>query len=323
MKKNLIKTLLLLFVFLITGAYFYADLSRYHVDSPMPDIEYKKAILRDSHNVKYNLEALRPIMGPKELEQFIKENDDNLQIYTPSETNINSGNYKANLHMHTTMSDGIATVEQRMNEAQNYAQKNIKNGYMVIAITDHNTVLGAKEVIKILEQNPKRYKNIKVIPGIEINSRYYVSNVAPRPIDIHVLLWAINPYDKFLETEFYKADLNDKWNIKLPIKDFGEVIETMSKYGIVGIAHPARYNEDLGEKKYPYITELFTRYKNIEGKIKFTEGYYQSYKQTQTGPLLGTEYDKYINYINSEAKRLGIIRTGSTDAHGNTIFGYK
>ncbi|MBR1618595.1 PHP domain-containing protein [bacterium] len=323
MKRNFVKIIILFFVLIMTGLCIYVDTYRYHIDKPMQDIEYKKSIIRDSKNIKYNLEALRPLMGPEELTKFIKDNDNNPQIYTPSKENINSGKYRANLHMHTTMSDGEQTVEYRMNEAQNYAQNHIKDGYLVIAITDHNTVLGAKEVIKVLEQNPKKYKNIKVIAGIEINSIYYTSHVSPRPIDIHILLWAINPYDKFLETEFYKKDYNDKWNIKIPIKDFNEVISNMAPYGIVGIAHPTRYNEDLGNKKYPYITELFTQYKSLIGKVKFTEAYYQSYKQTQTGPLLGNEYDKYINYINSEAKRLGIIRTGSTDAHGKTIFGYK
>ena len=126
-----------------------------------------------------------------------------------------------------------------------------------------------------------------------------------------------------MEKEFYKKDLKDKWNIKHPIKDFIWVINTMSDYGIVGIAHPARYTEDLGAKKYPYITEIFTRYKNSKGKIKFIEGYYQSYSKTPTANLLGKEYQKYKDHINSEAKRLDIIRTGSTDAHGISIFKYR
>ena len=52
----------------------------------------------------------------------------------------------------------------------------------------------------------------------------------------------------------------------------------------------------------------------------FVEGYYQPYKETKDGKALGDEYDKYINHISSEAKRLEINRTGSTDAHGDSIF---
>lgn len=319
--KKILQKILLLFIIILACAYGGLNVYRYHTNSPMPDIEYKKAILRDSHNLKYNLEALRPVMGPKELEQFIKENDNNPQIYTPSNENIRSGKYRANLHMHTTKSDGFVRVIERMIQAQKYAETHIKNGYMVIAITDHNTVNGAKEIIKILEKYPHYFKNIKIVLGIEINSQYHVSKIIDRPIDIHVLLWAINPYDKFLNEEFVKTNPNDRWNIKFPIYDFDWLIDTMSEHGIVGIGHPARYSEDL-KNKYEYITELFSRYKGMNGKVKFAEAYYQSYKQTATGPLLGKEYDKYIDHINSEAKRLGIIRTGSTDSHGNTIFKY-
>ena len=295
---------------------------RYHINTTMPDIEYKKAILKDSHNFLYTLEALRPIMGPNELTEFIKNNDNNPQIYTPTVDNLADGVFRANLHMHTTMSDGKPTVEERLNSAQTHAEKFIKNGYMLIAITDHNTVWGAQEVIKILEKNKGKYNRIKVIPGIEINSEYHKSKVIKEPVQIHVLTWCINPYDKFLNKEFYKKNPYDKWNRKLPDRDFDWVINTMSNYGIVGPAHPARYTSFMKEKKYPYITEMLTRYSKLSSNTLFTEGYYQSYKVTSTGPHLGKEYDKYINHINSEAKRLGIIRTGSTDAHGFSLFRY-
>ena len=97
----------------------------------------------------------------------------------------------------------------------------------------------------------------------------------------------------------------------------------MAPFGIVGIAHPARYTEDLGDKKYPYITELFTLYKSLRGDVKFAEGYYQSYTQTPTARLLGKEHNQYREHINSKAKELGIIRTGSTDSHGYSIFRYR
>jgi len=326
MKKKLVKILFIIVALLCVigaGVFIYRNIQRYHIDSPMPDIEYKKAILRDSHNMKYTLEALRPLMGPEELTEFIKKNDDNPQIYTPSDENIETGKYGANFHIHTTMSDGVKTVEERMREAQEYAQNNIKDGYMVIALTDHNTVWAVKEIIKTLQAYPYYFKNIKIVPGIEISTQCHVSKLLRNPIDVHVLLWAVNPYDKFLGEFFKKEYSSDMINLRSPIPDFDWVIDVMSDYGIVGIAHPARYTTRLGDGKYDYITELFTRYKGMNGKVKFVEGYYQSYKQTSTGEHLGSEYDKYINYINSEAKRLGIIRTGSTDAHGETIFKYR
>ena len=259
-------------------------------------------------------------MGPDELLEFIKENDKNPQIYDPDDINRAKGLYRANLHTHTTNSDGIVTVKDRMNEAQEYAKRHIKDGYMVLAITDHNTVLGAQEVIKVLERNKNKYSNIKVVLGIEIFTQYQNSQHSYYPMEIHVLTWCINPFDRFLKHEFYKKNKKDKWNRTRPDRDFDWTITTMSKYGLVGVAHPARYTEEMGKYKYLYITEMFSRYKNLNPNTRFAEIYYQAYKKTHTAKALGNEYNKYINYINSEAERFGIIRTGSTDAHGLSIF---
>ena len=308
------------FVILFTILFGSWNLYRYHINSPMPDIEYKKALLKGSHNITYTLEALRPVMGPEELKEFIKNNDNNPQIYTPSLENRKNGIFRANLHTHTTMSDGEPDVEYRLDSAQHYAQR--LDGYMLVAITDHNTVLGAKEVIRVLEKNKGKYDKIKVVPGMEIFSQYH-SKIVDEPVQIHILAWCINPYDKFLNKEFYKKDLKDKLNRKSPDHDFDWVISTISNYAIVGVAHPARYTTFMKEKKYPYITEMLTRYSKLSNNTLFTEGYYQSYPVTSTGPHLGKEYDKYINHINSEAKRLGIIRTGSLDSHGMSLFKYR
>lgn len=309
--------------FIIFLTFFTWNIYRFIPHSPMADLKYKQAILRDSKNITYTIEALRPIMGPEELTKFIQLNDKNPNIYTPSQDNMNKGIYRANFHMHTTNSDGLPTVKERMIFAQNYAEIFIPDGYMIIAITDHNTVLGAKSVVETLQRGRGQYNRIKIIPGIEINSEYHNSQVVNIPVQIHVLTWCINPYDKFLEKEFYKKDLHDKANRKLPDRDFDWVISTMSKYGIVGIAHPARYTSFMKEKKYPYIKEMLARYKSLTKNTPFAEGYYQSYKLTSTGKLLGDEYDKYINYISTEANTLGINRTGSTDAHGYSIFTYR
>ncbi len=282
-------------------------------------MEYKKAILNSSGNPAYTLNALIPIMGPGELKEFLKTNDSKPYTYTPSVDNITKGLFRANLHMHTTNSDGAATVKERLDLAQKFAETFLKNGYVLIAITDHNTVLGAKEVVKVLEENPNKYSRIKVVLGIEIFTEYRNSKVVNDPIQIHVLCLCINPYDPFLNKEFYKKNLNDPYNRTTPDRNFDWVISVMSNYGITGPAHPARYLSHLGKKKYAYMTEMLTRYKQLNKNISFTEGYYQSYPATGTKEHLGNEYDYFIDYINKECHRLGILRSGSTDSHGKSM----
>ena len=51
---------------------------RYQLNSPMEDMDYKKTIIQNSHNLTYTLEALRPLVGQEELKKFIKEKSDSL-----------------------------------------------------------------------------------------------------------------------------------------------------------------------------------------------------------------------------------------------------
>lgn len=308
-----------LILFLAIAISFITNLlaNRYSITTPMEDLEYKKSIIQSSKNLNYKLENLRPLVGPNELEKFIKNNDNNPEIYTPSQKNKTNGTFRANLHAHTTNSDGLASTKFLMDQAEAYAKKNQK-GPMYLAITDHNTVLGAKEVIKILQKNPEKYKNIKIVVGMEIFTSYK-TKIINDPIEIHVLSWCINPYNKELNKEFYKKNLKDKWNRTRPDRDFDEVITYMSDFGLIGIAHPARYLKKLGNKKEAYLKELFERYKSLnKNKILFTEGYYQTYK-ISLKPTDGITKD-LLNYINNEAKHAGVYRTGSTDIHGYSLF---
>ncbi|MGL4798245.1 MAG: PHP domain-containing protein [Cellulosilyticaceae bacterium] len=70
----------------------------------------------------------------------------------------------ADLHIHTTISDGSWTVEQVIEEAK-------KQSLTHIAITNHDTVQGLKEAIHL-----GKAANIQVIPGIEISAYDYTNN---------------------------------------------------------------------------------------------------------------------------------------------------
>lgn len=320
-KKVLLITFSFICFILLSAAsfiFYQVNFARYKISSPMEDLEYKKSIIKDSKNIFYNLENLRPLVGETELINLIKENNNNPQIYTPSLNNRKAGIYRINLHIHTKDSDGARTVKERMDEAQLYAQTHIKDGYLYIALTDHNTVLGAQNIIKVLQENPNEYKNIKIIAGMEI-STLYKTQYSKNPIAIHVLTLCINPYDEYLNEAYYKKDLSDKWNMSVANHDFEEVINEVSEHALVGIAHPARYIGHMQENVYPYLSELFDKYLKNNKKLPFTEGYYQSYRQKEKDEIKGG-FEKFANYINNEASKRNIFLTGSTDSHSITIF---
>ena len=317
-KKSLIVLLIAIFISVLY-LLFYIFFARYNISSPMMDIEYKKSIIKESHNLFYKLENLRPVVGEEELSEFIRNNNKNPQIYTPSTENIKNGIYRANLHMHTIQSDGKASVKERLDMAQEYAENKIKDGYMYIAITDHNTILGAKDVVKVLQKYPNKYKNVKVILGMEVytafSSKYY-----DKPVEIHVLNWCLNPYDKFLNKEFFKPSSANKWNRTSPDRDFDYVILMMSKYAIPGIAHPIRYTNRIGNNKYKYMDEMMSRYVSLTSKIPFAEGYYQVYPRYYEKEFFKGVISPYIEFVNNKADQHGITKTGSTDSHSFTIF---
>lgn len=318
-KNRIVFFITTLFIGMIICFGYYVFVGRYAITEPMMDLEYKKAIIRDSHNIFFRLENLRPVVGEEELTEFIKSNNNNPQIYTPSRENMEQGIFRANLHMHTLQSDGKAPVEQRLDDAQRYAQNDIKDGYMYIAITDHNTVSGAKEVIEILQKNPGKYKNIKVIPGMEIFTQFK-SKYSKQPVEIHVLSWCINPYNKFLNKEFYKAPNANKWNRGKRDRNFNDVIKMMTKYSIPAVAHPVRYTTRIQGNKHLYMDEMMKQYAGLSSKLLVTEGYYQVYQRYYNPEMYDNIVIPFNNYINQKATEYGIMRTGSTDSHSFTIF---
>jgi predicted metal-dependent phosphoesterase TrpH len=66
----------------------------------------------------------------------------------------------ADLHLHSTFSDGTATVEAILYYASTHTELD------VIAITDHNTLEGAMQALKLAE----RFR-VEVIPGMEVSTQ--------------------------------------------------------------------------------------------------------------------------------------------------------
>jgi predicted metal-dependent phosphoesterase TrpH len=87
---------------------------------------------------------------------------------------------KADLHLHTTASDGRLEPRALVSLA-------IKLGLDVIAITDHDTIDGVAQALAAAEACP----SIKVIPGVEINTD------VPRG-EVHILGYFIDYTDRKL-----------------------------------------------------------------------------------------------------------------------------
>lgn len=274
------------------------------------DIEYKKQIIKQSKLPELSVDDLASIVGPYELEEFIAKNSNNPQIYTPSKENIAKGVFQANLHSHTVNSDGKLTVQEMLDLANEYA-KTISPKPFYLAVTDHNTLVSGKEIIEILDNNAEKYKNLKIIIGMEVFSVLEpIEDILNREMEIHLVSLAINPYDNLLNKVFY---IREFVHNNYSYRTLEHAIILLNKKGLVGIAHPARGVYPNKVKSYKrYVDYLYGKYKYLTRKsFSFSEAYYQSY---------GREKQEVIDYIINNSDTFGVKKSGSIDNHGKNLF---
>lgn len=284
------------------------------------DLEYKKILIKNSSMPEKSVKSLDSIVGEKELVKIIKRYDNNETAYMIDEFQrddmkvFSSCRSRANFHMHTTSSDGTMSVEELLNQAAEYADKcsaqNPKEKYpFVVALTDHNTTDGDKIAVETILKNPQKYKNLKVILGMEIWAYIERMPSQDQKNGIHMLALAINPYDKAFE------------NFGRTEREFTSVTTLINnqKYGLIGVAHPVREikRENIPSNKtiYDWVEDMFALYTSQrKNKILFTEAYYQRYRFYEDQDLL--------SYIKKSAKKHKIMRTGSLDNHREKIYLY-
>ncbi|ORZ37172.1 hypothetical protein BCR44DRAFT_67048 [Catenaria anguillulae PL171] len=78
----------------------------------------------------------------------------------PMQSNANSTILVADLHAHTTVSDGRLSPKELLRSA-------IAQGFNVIAVTDHNTVEGGRRAAALAANDPEFKGKILVLPGVE------------------------------------------------------------------------------------------------------------------------------------------------------------
>lgn len=284
------------------------------------DKEYKKALLTDMGYSQKDVSKLGSVVGEKELTKIIQMYNKNATVYMIDENEkgdrkvFDAMKHRANFHCHTVNSDGSMTISELLNQAAKYANKvklnNPKEKYpYIVAITDHNTTEGDKEALQILYKNPIKYKNVKVVLGVEIWSYIEQMESQSNRNSIHMLAWAINPYEQ------------DFQNMSRDEMEFTKVIDMIQTqpYGLIGVAHPVREirEENIAEGKniYDWTKDMLDLYASKrQDKALFTEVYYQRYRFDKDPAVLEA--------VKNEAAKRGIYATGSLDTHTPFIYEY-
>lgn len=231
------------------------------------DRNYLNALAKE---IDCPIENLQSIVGLDELKDILKTlNFDNF--------NPQSENYIANLHTHTIFSDGAATVEDILNEAQLRAEKCGNN--FLVGINDHDTLNSAKETVKLVSKNSEKYKNLRIVIAVEPCFKYENKKLLKCPIPFDCLIYCINPFDKVLNEFFDKytnknrdyiklifQKANNRWNINANYKDACDYHCLIKTGGSSGFFKFNRhYLESLLDKKNIFyspveMVELFKRF---------------------------------------------------------------
>jgi len=195
------------------------------------DVEYRKSILKDMNLPEKDYYKLRSIIGTEELnaqikilnkdkEHFlpgIKQYREDFEAIFPNRENVRSGKFAANLHLHTIYSDGKLTIPELLEQATKYADQRVeklgKENPFFLAITDHDTIQGCKEAINIVLKEPEKYKNLRLVLGIEHTTITDYPEYLNGAIHTHMITYGLNPFNKELNNYLNKNIITNKKNI--------------------------------------------------------------------------------------------------------------
>ena len=202
-------------------------------------------------NKKITSKDLKSVVSREELIKLFASLKEENFIASPE--NIKNGIYIADLHSHTIFSDGTIAVKDFLNQAAEYGNKlnKINGKKFIVAISDHDGIEGAKEALKIIAQEPDKYKNIKFVPASEVSFVMPCSEASERHKRFNssvempeMLVYGINPFsketNKFFQEIYRKRKeqaeiaINEAKkiysNINYSIKEYAQIFNPHNKF---------------------------------------------------------------------------------------------
>ncbi|MBR5304249.1 MAG: hypothetical protein IKU37_05425 [Candidatus Gastranaerophilales bacterium] len=143
---------------------------------------------------------LASIVGHQELKEILKNSKpSNFNPMLDENGYPTNPDFCINLHMHTKYSDGCFEIKDLLEQAQQYAEKTSRP--ILISISDHDTLEGTKEAIKLIAGNPEKYDKILFVPSIELNAKYQNPSITRAEVghnyafQLELLGYSINPFN--------------------------------------------------------------------------------------------------------------------------------
>lgn len=235
------------------------------------------------------------------------------------------------LHIHTKHSHEPLcddTVEEVLTRAQKIAED--AGGRALIAITDHNTILGIQEARNLLDTG--RFPNVDLLPGAEftvdisaINTPFSGKQVLRK---CHILAYGFDEHDPALIDFSYKFQSG-----KRGVLDFDSLCALIGRAdgklilahpGLIKIHHASMFKKVLDENGNAKMAKKDVNIlRNFEDSKHYLEYIFGSLSKRSKGVLVGMERfhpDNYAHDFDQKIEEIctenNLVQTAGSDFHG-------
>ena len=237
---------------------------------PEDEIYYKT--LANAIGLKAGEEyKLASIVGKNQLTEILQKASPQDFAIGENLTGVKNRTLRINLHNHTTASDGKLSVEEILEQARKWADEvfrvkgNDGKPPFVFAITDHDTMQGTKEAVRIIAKNPERFKNLKLVLGGEFSVAHTNPTDVHSPLNFELIGYGMNPFNQGLNNFLTKLKTNREVIVK---KFIAKVKEKYSQYDL-NFEDTKNFHSNLKNMRTNGVLYLTREY--LIHKIAFTE----------------------------------------------------
>lgn len=137
---------------------------------------------------------LKSIMTPEEFRELLPSLTQ--ENFTSSRRNRESGIYCIDLDYQSNFSKGNENIFDILDNVAKYADDYFaRTGKpFIFALTDRDTLDGVKHAIRIIGENPEKFKHLKFLPAIKLTYAHEAPNSQLKYENSDMLIYGINPF---------------------------------------------------------------------------------------------------------------------------------
>ena len=211
-------------------------------------------------------ENLTGILSPDKFREILPHLTTDNYICKPK--NLESGVYCIDLDYETNYTKGgkrniFDIMDNVARFADSYYEQTKKE--FIFAIADRDTLESAKHVVRIIGENPDKYKHVKFLPACKVSYTHESPNSKIKYENSNFIVYGVNPFSSRLNTLFNKLSIKRK----TMLINFITAVSKLYPEFSYQIKEFAKQNNFMYEKDYA-ISNLYWRareYSEAKGEM--------------------------------------------------------